>query len=203
METTPIVFVIDDDPAVRKSLSLLLDSHGYRVETYPGAEAFLSQGQYKGVGCLLLDVKMDGMSGLDLQALLNQRSEHLPIIFMSGHGNISMSVQALRAGAVTFLEKPCGEKELIVSINEALAASRKSIKEKKGKVIAKKLIQTLSPRETEVLRLVLQGKLNKQIAGELQIAEHTVKLHRHSITDKLGVKSVAEMIQIARRAGFS
>jgi FixJ family two-component response regulator len=203
MDTTPIVFVIDDDHAVRKSLSLLLDSHGYRVESFSGAESFLSRSPYHGVGCLVLDVRMEGMSGLDLQQLLRKRSGNLPIIFMSGQGNISMSVQALKAGAITFLEKPCGERDLILAINEALAASRKFIRESKGKSNAKSLINSLSPREQEVLRLVLTGKLNKQIAGELHIAEHTVKLHRHNITEKLGVKSIPELIHISQNAAFS
>jgi FixJ family two-component response regulator len=202
MEIQPVVFVVDDDFSVRKSLSLLLDSHGYRVESFNGAEEFLARAPYEGVGCVVLDVNMEGINGLELQQLLIQRYSKLPIIFISGQATISMSVQALRAGAITFLEKPCSEKELIIAINEALSTSRKSIKEKKSRAKAMALLKTLSPREVDVLRLILTGMLNKQVAGELSIAEHTVKLHRHSITEKLGVKSIPEMIEIAKTAGF-
>jgi FixJ family two-component response regulator len=146
---------------------------------------------------------MEGINGLELQQLLVARSSNIPIVFISGQATISMSVQALKSGAITFLEKPCSEKDLIIAINEALASSRKSIKEKKSSFRAKMLLNRLSPRELDVFRLILSGMLNKQVAGELKIAEHTVKLHRHSISEKLGVKSIPEMIQIAQTAGFS
>jgi FixJ family two-component response regulator len=203
MNNQPVVFVIDDDSSVRKSLSLLLDSHGYLVESFEGAEAFLSRQPFDGVGCMVLDVNMEGINGLELQQLLMSRSSNIPIVFISGQATISMSVQALKSGAITFLEKPCSEKDLIIAINEALAISRKSIKEKKNSSRAKMLLNRLSPRELDVFRLILSGMLNKQVAGELNIAEHTVKLHRQSISEKLGVKSIPEMIQIAQTAGFS
>ena len=203
MTDRPVVFVVDDDAAVRKALSVLLDSHGYLVETFPSAEAFLSREPFHGIGCLLLDVKMDGTSGLELQQVLIQRASMLPIIFISGQATISMSVQALRSGAITFLEKTCGEEELILAINEALASAKRLIKANKSKAKAKALLQRLSPREMEVYQLILKGILNKQIAAELQIAEQTVKLHRHSIYSKLGVHSVPELISIALVAGMA
>lgn len=198
----PVVFIVDDDAAVQKSLSVLLDSHGYVVETFASADAFLGREPFDGVGCLILDVKMEGTSGLELQQLLVYRSNRLPIIFISGQATVSMSVQALRSGAITFLEKTCGETELIVAINEALARSKKLYLTNKNKTKAKSLLHRLSPRELEVFRLILTGMLNKQIAAELHIAEHTVKLHRHSISRKLELHSLPEWISIAQLAGL-
>jgi FixJ family two-component response regulator len=152
------------------------------------------------VGCLLLDVNLGGKNGLQLQEVLNTTDSHLPIIFITGQGNIQMSVHALKKGAVNFLEKPFEDEELLQSVNEALELSRKLLTEKSEFRKAQELLKTLTPREFEILKHVITGMLNKQIAAELQIAEQTVKLHRQKICEKLGVKSVPEMIRIAEKA---
>jgi FixJ family two-component response regulator len=197
-----ILFVIDDDKSVRRSLSLFLTASGYEVETYPSAEEFLDREFYSGTGCLILDVNLEGKSGLDLQKKMISLGSHLPIIFITGRGNIPMSVVALRGGAVNFLEKPFKEEVLLQSITEALALSKKLLSEKQEIIQARLLIDTLTLREMEVLKYIITGMLNKQIASVLGIAEHTVKLHRHSICDKLAVKSLPEIIRIADKAGI-
>jgi FixJ family two-component response regulator len=196
-----ILFIIDDDRSVRRSLSLFLTASGYEVEAYPSAEEFLERELYPGTGCLILDVNLEGKSGLDLQKKLVVLGSHLPIIFITGRGNIPMSVDALRGGAVNFLEKPFKEEVLIQSITEALALSKKLLLEKQEIIYASHLIDTLTLREMEVLKYIITGMLNKQIASILGIAEHTVKLHRHSICDKLAVKSLPEIIRITDKAG--
>ena len=197
-----IVFIIDDDDAVRRSLSLFLTASGFRVEALSSAESYLERTPFDGSGCLILDVHMAGKSGLELQNELNYMQTQLPIIFITGKGSIPMSVDALKKGAVNFLEKPFDDEELLQSISEALELSRKwkiAKEETKG---CQLLMKTLTPREFEIVSLVITGMLNKQIAGELDIAEHTVKLHRHSICEKLGVKSVPEIMRIADKAGI-
>jgi FixJ family two-component response regulator len=196
-----IVFVIDDDKSIRRSLSLFLTASGYQVETFPGAEEFLEREPYAGTGCLVLDVNLDGKSGLELQKKLVILESHLPIIFITGRGNIPMSVDALRSGAINFLEKPFKEEVLLQSIEEAFSLSQKLLCEKQETTHAKELIDSLTLREMEVLRYIITGMLNKQIASVLHIAEHTVKLHRHSICDKLAVKSLPEIIRITDKAG--
>lgn len=195
------IFVVDDDKSVRRSLALFLTATGYEVETYASAEEFLDREQYSGTGCLILDVNLEGKSGLDLQKKLVILESHLPIIFITGRGNIPMSVDALRGGAINFLEKPFKEEVLLQSISEALTLSKKLLAEKQETINARQLIDSLTLREMEVLRYIITGMLNKQIASILGIAEHTVKLHRHSICDKLAVKSLPEIIRIADKAG--
>lgn len=196
------LFIIDDDASVRKSLSLLLSSHGYDTEAYSSSEEFLSRLPFDGLGCILLDLQMDGINGLELQEKLCLYDLTLPIIFITGHGNVSTSVKALRAGAVTFLEKPCPAEILLKAISEALTISRQRVLENQARQLALQKLSILSPREREVLKLIITGMLNKQVAGQLNIAEHTVKLHRQHITEKLGVKSVAEIIYITQLAGL-
>jgi two-component system response regulator FixJ len=197
------IFIIDDDASVRRSLSLLLTSHGYVTKSFSSSEDFLASEPFDGIGCIILDLELDGIDGLELQEQLGRKSSTLPIIFMTGHGNIAISVKALRAGAITFLEKPCPENELFVALSEALMISRKRINDREAYLEARSRIDTLSPREMDVLKLVITGMLNKQVAGELNIAEHTVKLHRQHITEKLGVKSMAEIIHIAQLSGLA
>ena len=199
---TETVFIIDDDPSVRKSLALFLTSVGYSVESFPGAEEYLANEPFEGTGCILLDVNMEGKSGLELQEELISRASRLPIIFITGQGNIQMSVQALKKGAVNFLEKPFKDDELLRSVSEALALSQKLKDENEIRISNRLLTDSLTPREKEILKYLLTGMLNKQIAFELHIAEHTVKLHRHSICEKLGVKSVPELLRIADKAGI-
>lgn len=197
-----IIFIIDDDESVRRSLSLFLTAFGYQVQPLASSEEYLAREAHEGTGCLILDVHLDGKSGLELQKELLNMNSHLPIIFITGQGNIPMSVNALKKGAVNFLEKPFGEDELLQSISEALALSQKLKTEKEEIEKCQILMDTLTPREKQILNLVITGMLNKQIAGELNIAEHTVKLHRHSICEKLGVKSVPEIIRISDKAGI-
>jgi len=154
-----------------------------------------------GTGCIVLDVNLGGKTGLELQEELLQLDSHLPIIFITGQGSIQMSVDAVKKGAVNFLEKPFEEEALLQSVSEALELSNKLKVEKEEVLIACNLINALTPRENEVCKYLMNGMLNKQIAYELNIAEHTVKLHRHSICEKLGVKSVPEIIRIADKAG--
>ena len=194
------IFVVDDDKSVRRSLSLFLTATGYEVETYSSAEEFLEREPCSSTGCLILDVNLEGKSGLELQKKLVMQQSHLPIIFITGRGNIPMSVDALRGGAINFLEKPFKEEVLLQSITEALTLSGKLLSEKQELINARRLIESLTLREMEVLKYIITGMLNKQIASVLGIAEHTVKLHRHSICDKLSVKSLPEIIRIADKA---
>lgn len=197
-----IVFVIDDDSSVRRSLTLLLEAYTYTVESYAGAEAYLARAPHTGPGCLILDINLEGKSGMDLQEDLISAGYHLPIIFITGNGSVPKSVETIRKGAVNFLEKPFKEEELLSSVKEAIALSEAKITEQDKNRTALELIKTLTPREIEVLQYLITGLLNKQTAGLLQIAEHTVQLHKLSITKKLGVKSIPEMIAIARNAGI-
>jgi len=197
----PTVFIIDDDSSIRRSLSLYLMSYDYTVETYSSSEEYLERVPFQGPGCIILDVNLKGRTGIELQEELLKQNSHLPIIFITGFGDIRMSVETIKKGAVNFLEKPFKEEELLKSVSEAVDLCRKIIEEKDEAILAGRLVGSLTPRETEILKYLITGMLNKQIASELSIAEHTVKLHRHSICDKLGVKSVPEIIRIADRAG--
>jgi FixJ family two-component response regulator len=197
-----IVFIIDDEESVRRSISLLLKSSGYCVEVFSSSEEFINKDKFDGVGCIILDVNLGGKSGLDLQEELLQESFQLPIIFITGKGSIPMSVEAVKKGAINFLPKPFEDQALLQSVEEALILCRKNKSEIEEIKSINSLIGKLSEREMEVFRYVISGMLNKQIAAELNIAEHTVKLHRGKITEKLGVKSVAEMVRFAEKAGI-
>ena len=196
------VFIIDDEESVRRSISLLLKSSGYCVEVFSSSEEFINKEKFDGVGCIILDVNLSGKSGLDLQEELLQESFQFPIIFITGKGSIPMSVEAVKKGAVNFLPKPFEDQALLQSVEEALILCRKNKSEIEEIKSINSLINKLSERELEVFRYVISGMLNKQIAAELNIAEHTVKLHRGKITEKLGVKSVAEMVRFAEKAGI-
>lgn len=193
------VFIVDDDASVRKSLSLLLKSAGYIADSFDSAEKLLDSEAYNYVGCIILDIYMEGRTGLELQDDIRNKFETLPIIYLTGQGNVPLSVHALKKGAINFLQKPVDEEILLGAVEEALAASREKLKEITEKKQLIELLGSLTNRETEIFRLIITGKLNKQIAAELNIAEHTVKLHRGKITEKLGVKSVAEMVHIAEK----
>ena len=201
-DPTPIVFVVDDDPSIRKSLNLLLSSAGYGVKTFASAKEFLeSERDSPGPACLVLDVKMPGLSGLDLQKELKSRNYDLPIIFITGHGDIPMSVQAMKKGAVDFLPKPFDDGELLGAVNEAFlkdSQARADLDEQKH--IMQRL-DSLTPREHEVLSYLITGMLNKQIAYELIISERTVKAHRKQVLDKMGVDSIAELVRLTEKVG--
>ena len=201
-ELKPTVFVIDDDPSVLKSLGRLLKSLGFETETFASAELFLARKHYDGVGCIVLDVRMPGLSGMDLQDELSRADYSMPIVFITGHGNIPMSVQAMKKGAVNFLAKPFDDEELLQAVREAIEKDRKAKAERAEVHDTLKRIEQLTPREQEVLRYVITGMLNKQIALKLDIAEKTVKVHRGRIMEKLRVDSVADLVRLAEKAGI-
>jgi FixJ family two-component response regulator len=201
-ETQPTVFVVDDDDSMRRALSYLLLSAGFKVETYASAEEFMTREQYDDVGCIILDVSMPGLSGLDLQENLIRSAYSIPIIFLTGHGEITMGVQAMKKGAVDFLTKPCDDEQLLGAVLSAIERAREAqsrLEEANENCIR---IELLTPRENEILRYVITGMLNKQIAGKLGIAEVTVKIHRGRIMKKLGARSVADLIRLAEKAGI-
>ena len=193
------VFIIDDDEEILAGYSLLLRSAGYSVECFNRTDQFLASENYNGAGCILLDVFLEGKTGIELQEEIESKFECLPIIFISGHGNIPMSVEVIKKGAVNFLQKPIDDKDLFNAIEEALHRSNSLITRYSEVEKFKSLVNGLTAREYEIFRYVITGMLNKQIAAELGIAEHTVKNHRLNITEKLGVKSVPELIYIAEK----
>lgn len=195
------VLLVDDDDAVRRSLRRLLEANGFRVETFASAEELLGAPHRAGPCCLVLDVRLPGLDGLGLQRLLADREDELPIVFISGHGDIPMSVKAMKAGAIDFLTKPVREADLVPAVSSGLAASGLRTARREEVARARATLARLSPREADVLRLVVAGKLNKQIAAELGIAEKTVKLHRGHLTRKMGRKSVAELVRLVQTAG--
>jgi FixJ family two-component response regulator len=198
----PTVFIIDDDASIRKSLSRLLRSAGFEVETFATAELFLKRKHYDGIGCLVLDVRMPGISGIDLQDELSKADYSMPIVFITGHGNIPMGVHAIKKGAIDFLSKPFEDEELLQAVREAIE------KDMQGRTAyaevheVRERIALLTPREHEIFRYVITGMLNKQIAYELGIAEKTVKVHRGRIMEKLDVDSVAELVRLAEKGGI-
>ncbi len=199
----PIVFIIDDDASVRKSLSRLLRSAGFEVEVFASANLFLEREHYDGIGCIVLDVRMPGISGIDLQDELSKADYSMPIIFITGHGNIPMGVQAMKKGAVDFLAKPFDDEELLQAVREAIEKDTQGRAEYAEVHDIRGRIALLTAREFDVLRYVITGMLNKQIAYELGIAEKTVKVHRGRIMGKLGVDSVADLVRLAEKAGIT
>jgi FixJ family two-component response regulator len=197
------IFVVDDDPLVRKGVQRLLKSAGYFTETFPSAKEFLESGHSsEGPACLILDVKMPGLSGFDLQEELSAASYAMPIIFITGHGDIPSSVKAMKNGAVDFLSKPFEDQDLFDSISVALkkdSITRTVLSERR--IIQQRLDQ-LTLREYEILTFVITGVLNKQIAGILNISEKTVKAHRGKVMTKMGVSSVAELVRITEKLGI-
>jgi two-component system response regulator FixJ len=200
---SPTVFIIDDDASVRKSLSRLLRSAGFEVETFATAELFLKREHYDGIGCLVLDVRMPGISGIDLQDELSRADYSMPIVFITGHGNIPMGVQAIKKGAVDFLAKPFEDEELLQAVMEAIEKDTRGRAEYAEVHEVRERIALLTARERDVFRYVITGMLNKQIAHELGIAEKTVKVHRGRIMEKLGADSVADLVRLAEKAGIT
>jgi FixJ family two-component response regulator len=199
----PFVFVIDDDESVRKSLKRLLSSADYQAEVFASASDFLARPSHPGPACVIVDVQMPGINGIDLQETLIQRNREEQIVFITGHGNIPMCAQAMKAGAVDFLPKPFKPRELLKCVAQALSRSveqRRSAAEKNN---CRRLLDSLTPREFEVMQLVTTGMLNKQVGGELGMAEKTVKVHRGRVMQKLGVTSVAELVRLVQKAGIS
>lgn len=200
--TEPTVFVVDDELSVRKSLGRLLKAAGYRVEEFASAEEFLQRGPHDGVGCLVLDVQMPDLNGLELQEALAASESSLPIIFITGHGDIPTSVRAMKAGAMDFLSKPFDQKDLFEAIGRALEqAAQESKRHAESREVEKRLA-TLTPREHEVLLQVLTGQLNKQIAAALGTSEKTIKVHRGRVMHKMQVQSVADLVRLCEKAGI-
>ncbi len=198
----PTIHVIDDDASFRTGISRLLKASGYQVAVYESADHFLQNPPRDGPGCILLDVRMRGLSGPELQACLARTGNILPIVFMTGHGDIPTTVEAMRAGAEDFLTKPVSRKNLLPSIERALARYEDARKKNALLDSLQALVGALTPREKDVFTLVVRGKRNKQIAYELGTSERTVKAHRHAVMEKLQVRSVAEAAAIAERLGM-
>ena len=189
------IYIIDDDEAMRDSLVWLLESQGLAVSAFAAAEDFLAACGEEMAGCIVLDVRMPGMSGLELYEKLNARRCSLPVIFITGHGDVPMAVSALKKGAVDFIEKPFNDKELLRVIGECLARERDTRAQRRRENETARRLAGLTEREREVMDLVLAGKLNKQIADVLNISIKTVEVHRARIMDKMAVRSVAELVQ--------
>lgn len=203
MKSSCKIFIIDDDVSVRRSLALLFNSAGCQVVAFESAEKFLEMENHLGEGCIILDVFMEGRSGLELQEQIGNKFPCLPIIFISGQGDIPMSVKAMKDGAVNFLEKPVDDNLLLKAAEDAMLLSHNLLMQYQDEKLIRERMDMLTPREFEIFRMIITGMLNKQIAGHLNIAEHTVKLHRGKITEKLGVKSVAELVRIAEKLNLN
>jgi FixJ family two-component response regulator len=199
MTSDPVVYVIDDDASFRKAVSRLLRSAGLEVEALASAGEFLERPAADRPACLVLDVRMPGPSGMDLQSALEETGREIPIVFMTGHGDVSTSVRAMKKGAVDFLEKPFRAPELLACVERGLARSRQSRAEGAERAVVERRFATLTSRERDVLRLVVAGMLNKQIAGELGIAEKTVKIHRGHAMQKMEAGSVAELVRMVQK----
>ncbi len=198
----PIVYVVDDDASFLTAISRLLRASGFAVRTFSSAQDFLTHRDEDAPGCVLSDLRMPKMGGLDLQSALAQTPNPMPILFLTGHGDIPSTVQAMRSGAEDFLEKRAPKEKLVDAVTRALArdASERHVRARRNELLAR--FDALSQREVEVLSHVVQGRLNKQIAADLGIHERTVKLHRTAITTKLRVQSVAELTRLTQEAGI-
>jgi FixJ family two-component response regulator len=201
-EVGPIVFVVDDDVSVRESLELLIKSAGWEPETFASAQDFLSRRRPTVPSCLVLDVTLPGLTGLELQEQLTERTA-MPIIFITGYGDVPMTVQAMKAGAVEFLTKPFKDDVLLNAIRDALERSRTALRLDSELQRLKTCYETLTPREREVMRLVVSGLLNKQVGGELGISEITVKAHRGQVMRKMKADSLPDLVTMAARLGTS
>jgi FixJ family two-component response regulator len=202
-EAESIVFIVDDDPLYRASAERLIRSVGFSVQGFESARDFLSSRPPNVPSCLVLDVRLPGLSGLDLQRELAEAGVHIPIIFVTGHGDIPMSVQAMKAGAVEFLTKPFRDQDLLDAIRQAIARDRVERRQHARNLDLRRRYESLNPREREVFKCVVSGMLNKQIGDELGATERTIKFHRGHIMQKMQVKSLAELVRIAEALGIS
>jgi FixJ family two-component response regulator len=199
----PLVFVIDDDEAVLKALKRLLNSADYKVEIFKSASDFLARPPHPGPACVIVDVQMPGLNGIDFQKALIKRRRVEQLIFITGHGNIPMCAEVMKAGAVDFLPKPFKPAELLKCVESALARSLEQRTQLSARSDARHLLDSLTPREFEVMQLVITGMLNKQVGSELGMAEKTVKVHRGRVMQKLGVASVAKLVRLVATAGVA
>jgi len=198
----PVVYVVDDDVSICRALSLLLKAHGYKVETFTSAEAFLSFKHPKVQSCLVLDIRLPNINGFALQHEMAQAGIITPIIFITGHGDIQMTVKAMKAGAIDFLSKPFTDQELLNAITVALSKSKVQNKEQAEIAKIKGRIKTLSPKELEVFHFVAQGLMNKNIASRRGTSLQTIKIHRSRVMQKMQAKTVTELIHFAQKAGI-
>jgi FixJ family two-component response regulator len=198
-DVTPIVFVVDDDISVRESLELLIRCEGWQPETFASAQEFLDRPRVHIPSCLVLDVSLPGLNGLDLQGLVAEERTDMPIIFIPGHGDVPMTVQAMKAGAVEFLTKPFNDDVLLAAIRAALERSQVALSLEAEMRVLRDRYASLSQRERQVMLLVVSGLLNKQVAGELGISEITVKAHRGKVMQKMKADSLADLVKMAAR----
>ncbi|MEY3976144.1 MAG: hypothetical protein RLZZ33_1199 [Pseudomonadota bacterium] len=196
MTRTATVYVVDDDDAVRSSLRLLLKSVGLPTVAHASAQEFLATWDGEQPGCLVLDVRMPGMSGIELQTELNQRGAIIPVIFISGHGDIPMAVEAIQHGAFDFLQKPFRDQELIDRVQRALTSDAEHRQLLQQRETLRHRFDSLTPREQEVLQLVTQGKANKVMAGDLGVSQRTVEIHRARVMEKMGAQSLAQLVRM-------
>jgi FixJ family two-component response regulator len=196
-----VVCVVDDDQSVRRALGRLFRSAGYAAETFASAEDYLAREIFEGSICLVLDVRMPGLNGLGLQEALETRGACEQIVFITGHGDVPTATRAMKKGAVDFLTKPFDDRELIEAVKRALEHSEEQLRKRGERQDARGRVDKLTPREFEVLRFVVMGLLNKQIASELHTAEKTIKVHRGRVMQKLGVTSVPDLVRVSQRAG--
>jgi two-component system response regulator FixJ len=194
--TVPIVYVIDDDDGMRRALSLLLSTVGYKTLAFPNPADFLAQFDPDTHGCLVLDIRMPGMSGLELQQHLNRTGSMLPVIFITGHGDVPMAVQAMKEGAFEFIQKPFRDQDLLDRINHALQQDAESRNNLARRADVVRRIETLTPRERQVMDMVVDGSANKVIAIDLNLSERTVEIHRAKVMEKMGARSVAHLVKL-------
>jgi len=201
-EPKAIVFIVDDDESVRKSLGRLIRSAGLGVETFASAQQFLASPRPDVPSCLVLDVKLPGLSGLDLQKRMAEVNIEIPIVFITGHGDIPTSVRAMKAGAVEFLTKPFRDQDLLDAIQQAIQRDRNMRQQQEEMAESRSRYESLTPREKEVMKLVVSGLLNKQVAVELDISEFTVKIHRGQVMGKMRAKSLADLVRMCEKLGM-
>ena len=202
-EREPRVFVVDDDQSVRMSLATLLETEDYAVEIFASADEYLARVPHPGPACLVLDVRLPGLDGIALQRQLREEGRMEQIVFITGHGDIPMGIDAMKGGAVDFLPKPFSDNELLSAVAQALARSAEDWRQRGEVAASRARLAKLTPREFEVFRLVIAGMLNKEIGAELGITLRTIKTHRGRVMQKMGVVSVAELVRLAQKAGVA
>jgi FixJ family two-component response regulator len=198
----PVIHIVDDDKSFRTAVARLMETSGFRVASYESGEAILAHLPSSEPGCILLDLRMPGLSGLELQSRLAEMAPILPIVFLTGHGDVGSTVRAMKGGADDFLEKTASSNELLEAVKQALLRCDARRLEQDRLLALRTLVASLTPREVQVFSLIVHGKRNKQIAHDLSTSERTVKAHRHNVMEKLGVHSLAEAVSIAERLGL-